>query len=156
MELCFYEETFKEAIKSYEITEYQLRFTASPIECTLLSDDDPDRFAILAIKGGILVTYFNLHKNEGVEPYSGNPNAILLRAFSTDFRYLGNGYAKQALKLLPAFVRKHFNNINEIVLAVNIQNEVAQNVYKKCGYVDEGERRMGKKGELIIMSYYLS
>lgn len=155
MNLCFYNETYKEAIENYQITENQLRFTGTPVECTELCAKDPDRYAIMATEGGTLVTYFNLHKNKGVEPYSDNPNAILLRAFSTDFRYLGNGYAKQALKLLPPFVRENFYGINEIVLAVNLRNEVAQNLYKKCGYVDEGERRMGKKGELIVMSYYL-
>ncbi|MFC7686556.1 GNAT family N-acetyltransferase [Ureibacillus sp. GCM10028918] len=155
MELCFYDEKYKEAIEQYQITEDQLRFTGSPMECTQLSNEDSDRYVILSIEGGNLVTYFNLHQNKGVEPYSKNPNAILLRAFSTDFRYLGKGYAKQALKLLPAFINQHFNHINEIVLAVNLKNVLAQNLYEKCGYVDEGERRMGKKGELIIMSYYL-
>ncbi|KGR77071.1 GNAT family N-acetyltransferase [Ureibacillus sinduriensis] len=155
MNLCFYNETYKEAVENYQITEDQLRFTGAPVDCTQLCAKDPDRHAIMAIEGGILVTYFNLHKNKGVEPYSDNPDAILLRAFSTDIRYIGNGYAKQALKRLPSFVRENFYGINEIVLAVNLGNEVAHNLYKKCGYVDEGERRMGKKGELIVMSYYL-
>ncbi|MDI7741053.1 GNAT family N-acetyltransferase [Lysinibacillus fusiformis] len=155
MELCIYVEQFKEAIEQYQISEEQLKFTGSPMEGNRLANEDPDREAILAFKDGKLVTYFNLHKNEGVKPYSTNPNAILLRTFSTDFRYQGKGYAKQALKLLPSFVKQHFNGIDEIVLAVNLQNQNAQNLYKKCGYVDEGERRMGKKGELIIMSYYL-
>lgn len=155
MELCIYVEQFKEAIEQYQISEEQLKFTGSPMEGNRLANEDPDREAILAFKDGKLVTYFNLHKNEGVKPYSTNPNAILLRTFSTDFRYQGKGYAKQALKILPSFVKQHFNGIDEIVLAVNLQNQNAQNLYKKCGYVDEGERRMGKKGELIIMSYYL-
>ncbi|MGF6952299.1 RimJ/RimL family protein N-acetyltransferase [Neobacillus sp. B4I6] len=56
---------------------------------------------------------------------------------------------------LPFFVKEHFIETNEIVLAVNLQNTVAQGLYKKCGFIDEGERRMGNKGELIIMSYHL-
>lgn len=155
MELCFYDEQFKKAIEQYELTEEQLRFTGAPIEGNKLVLEDSERYAVLAIEGGNLVTYLNLHTNEGVKPFSINPNAILLRTFSTDFRYQGKGYAKQVLKLLPDFVKQHFKEINEIVLAVNLQNEAAQNLYKKCGYVDEGERRMGKKGELIIMSHSL-
>lgn len=155
MELCFYNEQFKEAVEQYQITEKQLQFTGSPIESINLVNVDSDRYAILAMEGGNLVTFFNLHKRDGVKPYSNNPNAILLRTFSTDTRYLGKGYAKEALKLLPDFIKQHFANITEIVLAVNHQNEVAQILYKKCGYVDEGERRIGSKGELIIMSYYL-
>jgi len=154
MELCFYVEGFKKVIEQYQITEEQLKFTGSPIESMKLVNEDPNRFAILAIEEGKLVTYFNLHKDDGVKPFSTHPNAILLRTFSTDFRYQGKGYAKQALKLLPSFIKQHFSNINEIVLAVNVRNEAAQALYKKCNFVDEGERRMGEKGELIIMSYY--
>ena len=155
MELCFYNEQFRNAIEEYHITEEQLRFTGSPIESIKMVNEDLNRYAILATEDGRLVTYFNLHINDGVKPYSINPNAILLRTFSTDSRYLGKGYAKQALHLLPTFVKQHFDNITDIVLAVNLQNEAAQSLYKKCGYVDEGERRMGRNGELIIMSYYL-
>ncbi|WP_218943864.1 GNAT family N-acetyltransferase [Bacillus aquiflavi] len=137
------------------LTERQLRFTSTPKECIQLSNEDSDRSSILAIEGEKLVIFFVLHINDGVRSYSNNDHAILLRAFSTDFRYQGKGYAKNALMLLPRFVKEHFHEINEIVLAVNVKNHVAQHVYKKCGYVDEGERRMGKKGELMMMSYHL-
>ena len=72
-----------------------------------------------------LVTFFVLHKKEGVRPYSKNPNAILLRTFSTDFRYQGKGYALKTLLLQPEFVKENFKDINEIVLAVNLKNEAA-------------------------------
>lgn len=155
MQLVFYDNRFKKDVEQYQITEEQLRFTGSPIDCTELSEVDLDRFAILGFEENQLVTYFNLHKNEGVKPYSENSHAILLRAFSTDNRHLGKGYAKKALNLLPFFVKEHFKEVNEIVLAVNDENLVAQSLYQKCGYIDEGERRMGRKGELIIMSYDL-
>lgn len=57
--------------------------------------------------------------------------------------------------LLPEVSKEQFQHINEIVLAVNVKNQVAQTLYKKWGFIDEGVRKMGKKGELIIMSYYL-
>lgn len=155
MQLFFYNINFKKDIDQYQITEEQLRFTGRPIDSIQLSEEDPDRYSILAMEGHQLVTFFDLHKNEGVKPYSKNEQAILIRAFSTDFRYQGMGYAQQALRLLPDFVRENFSGINEIVLAVNLQNKVAQAVYQKCGYIDEGERRMGKKGELIMMSFRL-
>ena len=155
LELCFYQDQYEKSIKQYQLTEEQLRYTGLPSDSIELVKEEIDRYAVLAVEEGKLVTFFNLHTNAGVKPYSENAHAILLRTFSTDYRYLGRGYAKRALELLPAFVKQHFNNVNEIVLAVNVQNDVAQSLYKKIGYVDEGERRMGKKGELIIMSYYL-
>lgn len=57
--------------------------------------------------------------------------------------------------LLPDFVKQHYCDVNEIVLAVNVRNEAAQRLYKKCGYTDKGVRVMGIKGELIVMSYDL-
>ncbi|HWI46907.1 MAG TPA: GNAT family N-acetyltransferase [Rummeliibacillus sp.] len=155
MELNIYTDQHNELIEDYKLTEDQLRFTGSPKECIELSNEDADRSSILAIEQEQIVTFFVLHKNEGVKPYSLNPDAILLRAFSTDARHQGKGYAKKALQLLPQFVKNNFSGIDEIVLAVNVANVAAQSLYKKCGFVDEGVRTMGEKGELIIMSYYL-
>lgn len=152
MELYFYNDSFQEAIEEYQLSEIQLRYTGRPKECIMHSTTDPDRYSVLAIEKDQLMTYLDLHKKEGVKPYSNNDHSILIRAFSTDFRFQGNGYAQKTLGLLPDFVQKHFPEINELVLAVNVMNKVAQGLYKKCGFVDNGERRMGKKGELIMMS----
>ena len=155
MQLNFFDEKYKNLIEQYQLSEDQRQFTATPTECIKLSNEDPDRYSILAMVQDNLVTFFNLHKNEGVKPYSNNDRSILLRAFSTDFRYQGKGYAKNVLLKLPTFVKEHFNQVDEIVLAVNLQNTVAQGLYKKCGFIDEGERRMGNKGKLIIMRHHL-
>ncbi|MEX0137547.1 GNAT family N-acetyltransferase [Bacillus cereus] len=155
MELFEYEERFKEQVENYKLSEEQLQFTGTPKKCIELSRTDTDRHSILFLANNKLVTFFVLHENEGVKPYSENPKAMLLRAFSTDYYYQGKGYAKQSLLFLPDFIRKEYPYINEIVLAVNIKNITAQSLYKKCGFIDEGVRKIGKKGQLIIMSFYL-
>ncbi|MCM3734864.1 GNAT family N-acetyltransferase [Bacillus cytotoxicus] len=155
MELFEYEERFKKQVESYELSEEQLQFTGTPKKCVELSKVDTDRHSILFLVNNELVTFFVLHENAGVNPYSKNLKAMLLRAFSTDYYYQGKGHAKQSLLLLPDFVRKEYPHISEIVLAVNMKNITAQLLYKKCGFIDEGIRKIGKKGELIIMSYYL-
>ncbi|KYC63501.1 hypothetical protein B4098_3214 [Heyndrickxia coagulans] len=38
---------------------------------------------------------------------------------------------------------------------MNTENVAAQNLYRQAGFVDEGGRMFGKKGELIIMHYHL-
>lgn len=155
MKLHFYDESFKRVIYGYTLTKEQRRYTGTPEECIKKSQVDPDRHSILVMEKGELVTFFVLHMNEGVKPYTNNEKSILVRGFSTDFYHQGKGYAKQSLKLLPDFVRKKFPGVDEIILAVNIQNLAAQSLYKKCGFQDEGVRRMGRKGELIIMNYTL-
>ncbi|PES68040.1 GNAT family N-acetyltransferase [Bacillus cereus] len=155
MELFEYEERFKEQVENYKLSEEQLQFTGTPKKCIELAIADIDRHSILFLVNDELVTFFVLHENEGVKSYSENPKAMLLRAFSTDYYYQGKGYAKQSLLFLPDFIRKEYPHINEIVLAVNIKNISAQSLYKKCGFIDEGVRKIGKKGQLIIMSFYL-
>lgn len=155
MKLFEYEKRFENDVKNYNLSKEQLRFTGTPLESVESSEKDSDRHSILAIKNNEFVTFFVLHKNEGVKPYSENPKAMLLRAFSTDLHHQGKGYAKESLMLLPEFVRAKFPDFNNIVLAVNVKNTAAQSLYKKCGYLDEGIRKMGRKGELVIMNYYL-
>ncbi|WP_416361591.1 GNAT family N-acetyltransferase [Lysinibacillus capsici] len=155
MQLMFYEDKAKNLVEQYTLTEEQLRYTKSPKESIALAKQDNSRHAILAMDGNKLVTFFVLHEKEGVAPYSSNEQALLIRSFSTDFYEQGKGYAKTALQLLPDFVRKHFPSINELVLGVNVPNRVAQELYKRCGFVDEGRQAMGLRNELKVMSYYM-
>lgn len=155
MLLIFYEDKAQNLVEQYTLTEEQLRYTKSPKESIELAKQDNSRHAILAMDGNKLVTFFILHEKEGVTPYSSNEQALLIRSFSTDFYEQGKGYAKTALHLLPDFVRKHFPHINELVLGVNVPNVAAQELYKRCGFVDEGRQAKGLREELKVMSYYL-
>ncbi|MGX6979792.1 GNAT family N-acetyltransferase [Vagococcus elongatus] len=80
---------------------------------------------------------------------------MLLRSFSTDSRYIKRGYAKKTLRLLPQYMLEKHPAVNEVVLAVNVRNTVAQKLYLTCGFKDEGVRVEGPKGELLVLSYYL-
>lgn len=155
MQLMFYEDKAKNLVEQYTLTEEQLRYTKSPKDSIALAKQDNSRHAILAMDGNKLVTFFVLHEKEGVTPYSSNEQALLIRSFSTDFYEQGKGYAKTALQILPGFVRKHFPYINELVLGVNVPNRAAQELYKRCGFVDEGRQAMGLRDELKVMSYYM-
>lgn len=155
MKLHFYQPEFDIHIETYLLTDEQLQFTGIPKESIEFSKAEDNHYPILALENDLLVTFFALHTCEGVEPYSANANAILLRTFSTDFHQQRKGYAQKAILLIPEFVSEHFVGINEIILAVNVRNEPAKALYTKCGFVDRGVRVMGSRGELIVLSYYL-
>jgi len=36
-----------------------------------------------------------------------------------------------------------------------VPNRAAQELYKRCGFVDEGRQAMGLREELKVMSYYM-
>jgi RimJ/RimL family protein N-acetyltransferase len=152
MKLTRFREEYAHLIETYTLSEEQLRFTGHPVESVALCRVNPNRHAILGIEDAVLVTYFALHEQEGVQRFSDNPAAILLRTFSTDYHHLGKGYGKGALERLPAFMQQAFPHIEEIVLAVNEGNELARRLYEKGGYQDTGRRVMGRKGMLIVMS----
>ncbi|QPA60749.1 GNAT family N-acetyltransferase [Lysinibacillus sphaericus] len=153
--LMLYEDKSQSLVEQYTITEEQLRYTKSPKDSIELAKADDSRHAVLALDGDKLVSFFVLHEKEGVRPYSSNEQALLIRSFSTDYHEQGKGYAKEALQLLPTFVRQHFPSINELVLGVNIPNVAAQALYAKCGFVDEGKLAIGFGEELKVMSYYM-
>ncbi|MFS0560593.1 GNAT family protein [Terribacillus sp. 179-K 1B1 HS] len=156
MKLIRFQEEHTNVVNTYSLSEEQLRFTGHPAKSIPLCREEPNRHAILGMDENRLVTYFLLHEQEGVQPFSDNPNAILLRTLSTDYHHLGKGYGKAALLQLPEFVQIQFPHIDEIVLAVNEANEFARKLYGKYGYQDTGRRVMGSKGILIVMSYPLA
>lgn len=155
MKLVNYDPEYENLINDYYLPEEQLYYSAMPAEAVEISKNNKDRHTILGMDDGELVTFFILHENEAVKPFSNNSNDILLRSFSTNHKHQGKGYAKKTLELLPEFMMAHLPHIEGIVLGVNVKNTAGQSLYKKCGYVDEDNRVMGSKGEMIVMKYYL-
>jgi RimJ/RimL family protein N-acetyltransferase len=154
--LAFYEEKYKPQLLDFQLPPNQHQFTGLPIEVLDLSIDDKNRYPIVIINGDEAVGFFVLHQGEDIEMFSTNPKAILLRAFSINNRHQGNGYGKAAMKLVPIFVEKYFPIANEIVLAVNEKNLGAKKLYESVGFIDKGERRIGKIGSQYILHFQLN
>ncbi|WLR57479.1 GNAT family N-acetyltransferase [Mesobacillus subterraneus] len=148
--LVFYKDEYKVMLLNYSLSKEQQRFTALPIDALQKCEAEPDRHPIVIMYGIQPAGFFVLHGWEGVKAFHNNNNAILLRAYSINAEYQGKGIASQSIKLLSSFVKEHFPNINEIILAVNHANVVAQNVYKKGGFVNRGINAMGREGEMYI------
>ncbi|MCH1627387.1 hypothetical protein MJG50_18790 [Fredinandcohnia sp. SECRCQ15] len=91
-----------------------------------------------------------LHGWDEVKEYSDNKDAILIRAYSINYTFQGKGIAIKSLSILDSFVKKHFPTKNEMILAVNQSNTIAQHVYLQVGFIDKGIRVMGRNGELFI------
>jgi RimJ/RimL family protein N-acetyltransferase len=148
--LVFYKPEYKALLSNYNLSEEQQRYTALPVDALQKCESEPDRHPIVILYGCQPAGFFVLHGWEGVKAYSKNKDAILLRAYSINAEYQGRGIGSQSIKLLSRFVKKHFPKVNEIILAVNHANVVAQNVYKKGGFVDKGITAMGREGEMFI------
>jgi len=148
--LKFYCAAYLPQLKKYHLSISHREFTGMPLQSIEICSKDKNRHPVIIDYHGSAIGYFVLHSGSGVEDYSTNDFALLLRTYSIDSRYQGMGIAKQSMKLLPAFVKQHFPEVNEIVLAVNQRNGAAQRVYTGSGFLDTGRKLMGRKGKQLI------
>ncbi|MFZ3590701.1 GNAT family N-acetyltransferase [Bacillus sp. DJP31] len=153
--LEFYKNEFDSPLQDYHLSGEQLNFTAHPLEALIKCQGEPKRHPIVILYNNVPAGFFVLHLGDGAKEYSENKKAILLRAYSISTPFQGEGIAKRSLILLPTFVNEHFPEINEIVLAVNLKNTIAQKLYFTCGFVDTCKRVIGRAGEQYILQMKL-
>jgi ribosomal protein S18 acetylase RimI-like enzyme len=148
--LVLYSDMFKSAIDHYVIREIQ--FTGAPQEAVKLSERDKQRHPVLVLADDDVVGFFVLHEGDGPKKYTDHPHTLLLRTFSIDSRYQGQGYGSCAIALLDEFVNRLFPSAEEIVLGVNHNNVPAQKLYLHHGFTDTGRRVIGIHGEQWVLS----
>ncbi|MBC2259027.1 GNAT family N-acetyltransferase [Listeria booriae] len=139
-----------QALSNYTLTNDT--FCAHP---TAIIDLKPSYHSVLVYDASDIVGFFVLDNGEDVAIYTDQPNTILLRAYSIDTNQQGKGYAKQSLQLLPSFAKKHFSDIQTIVLAVNVRNIPAQKAYLKSGFTDTTRTVMGPRGEQHVYALHI-
>ncbi|HAM80202.1 GNAT family N-acetyltransferase [Ornithinibacillus bavariensis] len=149
--LDFYSDKYRRRLCDYHLSKEQSRYAYVPLEVLETCKEDDLRYPVVILYNGEPAGFFVLHGWEGVQTYSDNRDAILLRSYSVNSRFQGKGIAKESLYALDSFVKKYFPEKKEIILAVNHQNTIAQHVYKRSGFIDKGVRKMGPKGELYIL-----
>jgi RimJ/RimL family protein N-acetyltransferase len=150
IQLNFYQKKDQASLENYQLTESQLKFSGDPLDCLQDCIQDHERHPIVIRTGEKVAGFFVLHGWGGVKVYSDNQNALLLRAFSVNNTFQGQGIATKALELLDSFVNKNYPSINEIILAVNHKNVIAQHVYLKTEFTDTGRRAIGRQGEMLV------
>jgi len=149
--LDFFKPEYTALLEDYYLHDSQKKYTAMPLEALKMCEMDRERHPVVIFYGNELAGFFVLHGWDGAMEFSDNKDAILLRAYSVNATLQGKGIANKSMSLLPSFVRQHFPSKNEIILAVNHANKIAQNVYFKCGFIDKGTRAMGREGEMFIL-----
>nr|WP_131925413.1 GNAT family N-acetyltransferase [Hazenella coriacea] len=149
--LELYHPKYDEILNQFSLPEEQVTFTALPKEMLKEIEKNQNETSIVITADSVPVGFFVLHAGDRVKEYTDHPHSLLLIAFSIDYYQQGKGYAKKGLSLLHDFVSKHFPTTDEIVLAVNMKNIAARQLYEKIGFQDRGGRKMGPKGEQLIL-----
>ena len=140
-----------DSIKDYILPPEQYQFTSYPAEVLAQNIQVNEMIPVLILHDSCMVGFFCLHHGQRVTEVTENTKALLLTSFSINYKHQKRGYAKQALLNLATFIHDHFTDIDEVVLEVNMRNIPAQSLYKACGFKDSGERRIGIKGEKMIL-----
>lgn len=146
-ELQKYHPRYRESLAGFTLPPEQAKFTAFPIDCL---DAAEGKHPIVILAASEPAGFFVLHSSERVKEYTSMPKSLLLTAFSINSPYQGKGYAKAAMLKLKSFIPIEFPEYREIVLAVNHKNIAAQKLYEKAGFLDTGNRKIGKIGEQYI------
>lgn len=150
--LKLYQEKYKQQLEEYLLSDEQLYYTSTPLDALEKCLTEEDRHPVVILNEGMVAGFFVLHGWEGVKAYSENKEAILMRAYSIQHSFQGQGIGRKSMEQLIPFVKKYFPAKKEVILAVNVKNTRAQYVYQKAGFDDTGRRVMGPKGELIMLS----
>jgi RimJ/RimL family protein N-acetyltransferase len=153
IELQILKTEYLQSLNRFSLPSEQEQFTAMPKDMLEVTHE---RHPIVILSNSEPVGFFVLHSSERVKEYTDNLNALLLTAFSINYKHQGKGYAKKGLQQIDQLVKRLYPKCNEIVLAVNHKNISAQKVYEKAGYQDTGRRKIGRLGEQFIMSYPIS
>ncbi|XKH49599.1 GNAT family N-acetyltransferase [Chryseomicrobium palamuruense] len=144
-------EIYREALLNFELPEDQQRFTSLPIQKMNNPLVEESALHVVILNEENPIGYFTLEEGKKLAKYSSNKHAKLLTSFSITQHHQGKGYAKTALVQLPDFIKDTFPHVDEIVLGVNQGNVAAASLYRKIGFVDNGEVFVGPKGPQHIM-----
>lgn len=125
-------------LNSYQLMPEQAKYTRQPWQwsdgTTLLLEAGMTGVTILLDSKA--VGFFVLDRSHNKFAYTDNKQAILLRSFSINPLYQGQGVARQSIQ--PDLIDRIIYNIsphyNEIVLAVNPQNIRAYHLYRNAGF----------------------
>lgn len=136
MYLKMYNDTHQSLIDHYCLSDIKLRYVREPRIAIALTQKDPRRHAVLIFEDKHLVAFLTLFEAKGSSPYSDNKNCLIVQDISTDFRHLNNGYVRQAIQLLPSFIRQHFSTIDQLMIVVNEDKAFTQALCVDAGFKD--------------------
>ncbi|EJL72861.1 GNAT family N-acetyltransferase [Chryseobacterium populi] len=138
---------------SYTLDENQAQYTSTAEQALQRIRDRSDgkAFPLTIFDEEKPAGFFVLDFGDDKLDLTDNGNSVLLRSLSVNPRFQGKGIGKAAMLKIDDFIREHFKNCDEIVLAVNQNNSSAYHLYIKTGYQCDGKTRMGRNGPQYLM-----
>lgn len=138
---------------NYTLDEVQQQYTSSAAFALnrIANRNTGLEFPVTIFYHGKPAGFFTLDFGADKLELTDNQDAVLLRSLSVNPEMQGKGIGKSAMKEVEYFIRQHFRDCHEIVLAVNQNNTPAYKLYRKAGYQHEGKTRIGRSGPQYLM-----
>lgn len=139
---------------SYDLDDIQIKYTSSASFALnrIAQRNTGQEFPVTVLCHGVPAGFFTLDFGKDKLELTGNCNSVLLRSLSVNPAMQGRGIGKAVVAEAEQFLRSHFKDCDEIVLAVNTDNISAYDLYRKAGYLCEGKTREGRNGLQYLMA----
>jgi len=146
----------RDAVLGLQISAAQTEF-AGPVTRSVAACEagDPAEVAGLAIRLGGEVVGWVVLKRGGSAPEWVTPGAAVVSGLRIDLRHQGRGIGAAALDAMARWVARHWTHTSMMVLRVDDGNAAGIRAYEKAGWVETGERRVGRVGVERTMSLAL-
>lgn len=138
---------------SYTLDENQSQYTSTAEQALqrIKERNDGKAFPLTIFDDEKPAGFFVLDFCDDKLDLTDNQNSVLVRSLSVNPRFQGKGVGKAAMIRIDDFIREHFEDCDEIVLAVNQNNISAYHLYIKVGYQYDGKTRTGRNGPQYLM-----
>ena len=137
----------RDAVASLQISAAQLEF-AGPVARSIAACEagDPVEVAGVAIRAGADIVGWVVLKRGASAPDWVAAGAAVVAGLRVDVRHQGRGVGSAALAGIANWVTRHWPEIALLTLRVDDGNAAGIRAYDKAGWVETGERRVGRVG----------
>jgi len=146
----------RDAVRALQISAAQTEF-AGPIARSVAACEAGDRAEVagLAIQvDGEVVGWVVLKRGASAPDWVAD-GAAVVSGLRVDVRHQGRGIGGAALGAMADWVARHWPQVSQLMLRVDDGNAAGIRAYEKAGWVETGERRVGRVGVERTMALVL-
>ena len=146
----------RDAVRGLTIADAQIEF-AGTVERSIAACEaaDASEVAGLAILADDVVVGWVLLKRGGAAPDWATDGAVVISGLRIDQRHQGRGLGAAALAEMARWVARCWPTTSLLMLRVDDGNVGGIRAYEKAGWIEIGERRVGRVGVERTMSLRL-
>ncbi len=147
----------REAARHLQIDAAQIEFAGTMGRSIAACEaGDPTQVAGLVIRAGEQVVGWVLLKRDGAAPDWADDGAAVVSGLRVATPHQGRGFGASALAALARWVERHWTTVPRLMLRVDDGNAAGIRAYERAGWVETGERRIGRVGVERTMALSLS